>query len=442
MSAAPSLGNAICAVYWTLRERIVQASANGSGSQPMLSMLQVLHETVGADAGSLVMWDERSRRVQQTSFFGAAPPSCPWLAAPETSPCSSRENQSCFRLIALAGPDDRWPEPCRQMQFDGPTVCCIPVTGQAARGGRVLLGFRRNPPDSPVRLLVPLQVMVEQMGLHLQEPVSPQIAVALEPAVPQLQIRCFGHFEVVIGGKNLPPSAFQRRDALTLLKVLVLRAGKHLHRTKLIEWLWPDADETAGINRLHGVVHALRTVIEPHAAERRWKYVLNEGDTYTFCPGDSTSVDLISFQELLALARRDLRDGVFAPHITHYLEQAVELYRGDLFEDDLYGEWCDVERVAVQREFIDALANLARVYLTLGEAKRAIVALRRALCHDPSREDLHHELIRCLMRLKRHQEAKQQVAGCVRYLREELGVEPGSETLRLHHSLVTGAHGA
>jgi DNA-binding SARP family transcriptional activator len=434
-SAAAPLGNAICAAYWTLGQQIVRAGSDGS-AQPLVKMFQMLHESVGADAGSLVMWDERSHKVQSIDAFGASPPICPWLMSPEAAPCSSRENESCFRLIALTKPDDRWPDACRQMRFDGTTVCCIPVMGQATRSGRAIIGFRHNSPKSPERLLVPLQVMAEQMGLHRQEPNAPEILVARASAIPRLQIRCFGHFEVAIDGQKVPSSAFQRRDALTLLKILVLRAGKQLHRAKLNEWLWPDVAERVGINRLHGVVHALRAVIEPYAAERRWRHVLNEGDTYTFCPDDSTSVDIIDFQKYLALARNDLRDGYFAPHLTHYLEQAVELYRADLYEEDQYSEWCDVERIALQREFVDALASLARSYLTLGDAKKAIHALRRALAHDPSREDLHQELIRCLVRLKRYQEAKEQVCDCVRHLREDLGVAPSSETQALYHSLV------
>ena len=99
-------------------------------------------------------------------------------------------------------------------------------------------------------------------------------------------------------------------------------------------------------------------------------------------------------------------------------------------------DWCDIERTALQREFIDAMGTLARAYLTLGEGKRAMYALRRALAYDYSREDLHTELVRCLIRFRRHKEANEQIYDCVRYLREELEVEPSPETQRLFHSLV------
>lgn len=432
--ALSPLGNAICAAYWTYRQNIVEAVARSS-DLPSEAALKALHAATEADASCLVMWHERDRKVLRADTFGSSPPRCPWLTSPAVSPCASRSSESCFRLLALGSPDDRTPEPCKQVSFDGASVCCVPVVGHPDHTGRLLVGFRKRAPEDARRLLVPLQVMAEHVGTYLHEPGPAAHIVAAACPLPPLDIKCFGHFEVSIGGDKLGASAFPRRDALTLLKLLVLRAGKQVHRERLIDWLWPSANEQSGLNRLHGVVHALRAVIEPYAAERRWTYLLSEGETYTFLPGESTSVDLIGFQENLALARRDLKDATFAPHVTHYLEQAVELYRGDLYEDDQYCEWCDVERIALQREFLEALASLARIYLTLGEAKRAIDAFRRALAYDPSREDLHGELIRCLMRHRRYNEAKDQVRACVRYLREEVGVEPGSETQRLYHAL-------
>ena len=433
-SAAAPLGSAICAAYWTLGQQIVRASSDGSAPS-FANLFHMLDESLGASAGSVVMWDKRSRKMESIDTFGESPPICQWMASPEAAPCAWRDNESCFRLISLAKPNDRWPDACRQMRFDGASVSCIPLMGQATRSGRAIIGFRRDSPKSPERLLVPLQVMLEQMSLQRPEPNASGIVVAHAPAIPKLRIRCFGHFEIEIDGQQLPSSAFHRRDALTLLKILVLRAGKQVHRARINEWLWPDIDERAGINRLHGVVHALRAVVEPYAAERRWKHVLNAGDTYTFAPDNSTFVDLIEFQKCLALAQSGLRGGYFTPNVTHYLEHAVDLYRAELFEDDQYSEWCDVERTALRREFIDALTSLARSYLTLGDAKKAIHTLRRALIHDPSREDLHQELIRCLVRLKRYREAKEQVSECVRYLRKELGVAPSSETEALYLSL-------
>lgn len=431
--AVPTLGSAICASYWTYRQRVI-SSAERVADRATLSLQAVL-EAVGADAACLVEWSERDYKAKRTHLVGSAPPTCHWLASPEAAPCLSRTNKSGFRTVALDKTHDNGPEPCKQMCFSGVSACCIPIVGLSGRIGRLLVGFRTFKYDHSGRLLVPLQIMAEEVSRNLPEPTATVYPPFVDVGHPQLNIRCFGEFEVSIGENKLDPQSFPRRDALTLLKILVLRAGKQLHRERLIDWLWPEADDRSGLNRLHGVIHTLRRVIEPHASKRRWIYLVNEGETYSFLPGDTASVDVISFQENIALADRDLHQESFAPHATHYLEQAVELYRGDLYENDQYSEWCDVERVTLQREFLDALANLARIYLTHGEGERAVKALRKALTYDDSREDLHNELVRCLMRQRRYKEAKDQVRECLRCLCEDVGVEPSSETLRLYHSL-------
>ncbi len=432
VGSVPIVGNAICAGYWNLRQA-VQEAADSTSETPLVIMLNALREKSGADAGRLVMWDERDHKIERVECFGASPPRCPWLSSPDAAPCSSRNTESCLRLVGVGTAYHYSPEPCRQMDFDG-TVCCIPVAGLTNRAGRMLLGFRKEPTLSRVRPLVPLQAMVQEIALHIPKlGRAPAIARARNPQ--SLEIRCFGHFEVAIGKQKLPDSAFQRRDALTLLKILVLRAGRQVHRSKLIEWLWPETDENVGLNRLHGVVHALRNAIEPTNKQRNNHYLLNEGDSYVFHP-QNASIDLISFKEYLDLAAHNLKKDSFLPNGVSHLERAVELYRGDLYENDQGCEWCDIERSALQRELIDALATLARAYLTLGEGKRAMYVLRRALAYDYSREDLQNELVRCLVRFRRHKEASEQISDCVRYLREEMGVEPSAETQRLLHSLV------
>ena len=86
---------------------------------------------------------------------------------------------------------------------------------------------------------------------------------------------CFGGFDVRLQGRTVPPEEFIRRKALLLLKILVMSAGNPVHRDALVEGLWPGVDPRSGVNRLHGVLHALRNATEPFKEQRRWIYVCN-----------------------------------------------------------------------------------------------------------------------------------------------------------------------
>ncbi|MGD0025494.1 MAG: GAF domain-containing protein, partial [Xanthobacteraceae bacterium] len=68
-ASAPLLGNAICAGYWTIRQSIIEAAA-GNTEQPLAAVLSAVQENSGADAGRLVMWGERDRKVQRVESFG------------------------------------------------------------------------------------------------------------------------------------------------------------------------------------------------------------------------------------------------------------------------------------------------------------------------------------------------------------------------------------
>ncbi|MBI3965173.1 MAG: winged helix-turn-helix domain-containing protein [Chloroflexi bacterium] len=53
-------------------------------------------------------------------------------------------------------------------------------------------------------------------------------------------------------------SSLPRRRSLTLLKILLTRYGKPMHREELIDLLWPEADPQSAGALLNVVVHYLR----------------------------------------------------------------------------------------------------------------------------------------------------------------------------------------
>ncbi|NIQ58042.1 MAG: hypothetical protein GWN71_33115, partial [Gammaproteobacteria bacterium] len=151
-------------------------------------------------------------------------------------------------------------------------------------------------------------------------------------ARPVLELRCFGPLTIRLGERRVAHAAFQRKKALTLLELLVLKAGNPVTRQALVECLWPGADEKAGVNRLHVVIHALRSVIEPEREERRWIFVRNQGEFYYFNMESPHEIDLYTFRRHAAAARRAEECGRFVDAMAH-LEDALALYRGDLFAD-------------------------------------------------------------------------------------------------------------
>ena len=59
-------------------------------------------------------------------------------------------------------------------------------------------------------------------------------------------------------GEGLAADKWKRRKAVELLKCLLTHLGRPLHRERLIEYLWPDADMNQGWERLKVVISFLR----------------------------------------------------------------------------------------------------------------------------------------------------------------------------------------
>lgn len=207
----------------------------------------------------------------------------------------------------------------------------------------------------------------------------------LDEALAPLSIRCFGGLEVSRDGERLAASAFKRRPALTLLKLLLLHAPRPLHRDVLAEALWPDAAPHAARNRLHGVVHALRSAIGE-------AYVRNEGDFYAFDTALPHFVDLLAFRKLAVQPAAAATRGEDARLYIWRLESAVALYRGGLFAGDPDGERFDDFSLRVARQYQQAVAQLAQAYLAETRAADAARLLEAALALTAPTEPLRRLL--------------------------------------------------
>lgn len=67
-------------------------------------------------------------------------------------------------------------------------------------------------------------------------------------------------------GTVVPASAWQSRKARDLLKVLMCRRGRPIHREQLMELLWPDEDPKRTSNRLSVALSTVRAVLDPERA--------------------------------------------------------------------------------------------------------------------------------------------------------------------------------
>ncbi|MBI1722668.1 MAG: winged helix-turn-helix domain-containing protein [Gemmatimonadetes bacterium] len=426
--AAAPISTAVRAGLAAARE-LVDQTIDAAGESPEArrrAFLDVLVRASGARAATLALYGDPPDGGA-TVLSTAPVPSVCLQAVDGRQRCSPLASGHGVRLDICR---DTWPDRCRFLPATTLAPCCLPLRVRSSLRGVVVLDCESLAGTPPTRDLVGLLSMARAGAARLLPATEEPVLGSTWSSTPVLEVRCFGPFEIRLLGQAVPVEAFTRRKALALLKLLILRAGNPVSRDALAERLWPGVDGKAGANRLHGVLHALRTAIEPFRDERRWIYVCNIGELYYFNMESPHWTDLYAFRRHAATAAQAARSGQHAEALRHF-ESAVAMYRGDLFEDEPYAGWCELERTELRHRYLEMVARLAELWVAEHEPDRAVDTLRRGLLVDPLREDLHQALIKALASLGRRREALAQYQTCERVLRTELGVDPLPETRRL-----------
>jgi DNA-binding SARP family transcriptional activator len=198
----------------------------------------------------------------------------------------------------------------------------------------------------------------------------------------------------------VPAQAWQSRKARDLLKLLVCRRGRPIHREQIAEILWPDEEPARTANRLSVALSTVRTILDPEHRHPPGHCLRSEGDAVALA---NVTVDVEVFLESaeagLALARSGRsRDA------GRELDVAELAYAGDLFEDDLYSDWAVDLREKARLTYLGVARALADLAGDDHEARARY--LLRILERDPYDERAHLDLVDLLARDGRHGEAR------------------------------------
>jgi len=116
------------------------------------------------------------------------------------------------------------------------------------------------------------------------------------------------------------------------------------------------------------------------------------------------------------------------------LEEAVQLYQGDLLEG-WYDDWCLFERERLQNIFLAMLDKLMGHCEAHRQYETGIVHGTRILSFDHAREHTHRALMRLQYLSGNRTASLRQYERCQTALEEELGVKPAKSTHLLYEQI-------
>jgi DNA-binding SARP family transcriptional activator len=235
-------------------------------------------------------------------------------------------------------------------------------------------------------------------------------------------VRLLGPFEVRRGEEALRLAA---RPSL-LLATLAVWPAAPVSYGRLAGLLWPGRDQPADPRR----------AIQTYAS--RLRDVLGRAAISSDRDGlrlelDREQVDLHRFRDLA------VRDSSSPTEELDLLTEALALWRGEPLEGAALDPLKQAEGPAMLEELLAATERAARLRLELDRVDAAfLTTLRRLTAEHRWRERLWGQLMLGLHRAGRRGEALSTYQQLVSTLREDLGVDPGPEIVRLHQYLLTG----
>ena len=228
-------------------------------------------------------------------------------------------------------------------------------------------------------------------------------------------IRMLGGFQVDYEGATVLDAGWRPAKAAAIVKALALQSGRTLHRDRLIELLWPEAEPQAGSSSFYKNMHHLRAALRGAGAPAL--VTLHRGAVSL---AEDISVDADVFRDLAARA--------LATGDTALFGEALRVPGGDLLPGDLYEPWTEPHREDLRDLRLAIELGLADRHLRRHHYDDAIHLYHQALLASPLSEEAHRGLMRAYAMDGHREQALAQYQRCRDLFRAELDAAPSDET--------------
>ena len=242
-------------------------------------------------------------------------------------------------------------------------------------------------------------------------------------------IRLFGPLSFHDGGRVLGPGDLGGSRPKQVLEILLMARGHRVPTDRLADLLWGDDRPRNVAGSLQTFVSVLRRHLSADTRHAR-ELVVTEPEAYRFAT-ELVALDLDCFDQLLERSAREPTHRARAA-----LEQALDLVRGDVLEDEPYTTWALDVRGSYQGRILGAHLDAADAALAEMDFAAALAHTEAAAALDGFSERAHRTQLLTLYALGRTHEALARYRSYRTRLDEELGLEPTAETRALEAAVI------
>jgi len=249
---------------------------------------------------------------------------------------------------------------------------------------------------------------------------------------PLIEFRLLGPVEAWRAGRRVELGGPKPRAVLTSLLV---RAGRVVSVEQLIDDVWPEHPPARAAATVQVFVSNLRRALEPGRQRGASATVLVTAAGGYRLAVDPGAVDAHQFT-LLAEQGRAALEGDDPEHAAALLLRAAELWRGPAFGDVPDAPFISTEAARLEELRLAAVEDHVDAELALGRHTALVAELERSVRRHPMRERLRAQLMLSLYRCGRQADALQVYRAGRQVLREELGLDPGTQLQELEQAVL------
>ncbi|MCU0484811.1 MAG: AAA family ATPase [Anaerolineales bacterium] len=241
--------------------------------------------------------------------------------------------------------------------------------------------------------------------------------------MPSLKLALLGPPIIEIDGKAVKTD---RRKAIALLAYLAC-AARPQTREHLATLLWPEYDRDSAYAYLRRTLWEINQMLGKGWLSQEREYVTLEATARLW-------LDTAQFEALKQSKSSAME----------VLTETVSLYRGDFMEGFIvadtapFEDWQTRQAEYYRREYATALQKLIQAHRQRNEPEAALQYARRWLSLDELNETAHTVMMSLLAEMGDRAGAVRQYEACVKVLKNELGVQPQPDSLRLYEAILSG----
>jgi DNA-binding SARP family transcriptional activator len=246
-----------------------------------------------------------------------------------------------------------------------------------------------------------------------------------------LLVKTLGNFEISRSGKILETTN-HTTNLLNLLKYFIINHGNYKSIDMIIEDLYKDKDYEDPKNAVQNMIYRLRKYFKNHDIfdENSFEFIYSN-ESYKMLT-ENVSFDFKEFEKKIQEAEH-LQIGKLEK--VNVYQEAVEIYRGEIFPELLYEDWVIPTRNYLSRLFIESVNFLLNFYKENKMIDEGIKLAEESIKIENYEEEFHIKYMDFLIEKNKRSEAKKHYEYITTLLYNQFGIRPNEEMQKIYNKI-------